>query len=228
MSRRVFRKGDVVHAAPHGRSAYVAQLLIHLESVGFEGAPRWLGRSADGYDLLTFIEGTVPDDPPYNLNGDQLTAAAELIRDFHDAVAGTALCEGAETVCHGDLGPHNTVFRTGRPFALIDWDADVRPGRRAVDFADAVWSFTDLTSSDVAVGEQARRVAVMCAAYPGISPAVVVQELTAQFDRARSRHLLARRPGPLAVFDGLLAWMDRHGALVASGQEVPARREPPP
>jgi aminoglycoside phosphotransferase (APT) family kinase protein len=198
------------------RSAYVAQLLIHLEAVGFAGAPRWLGRSADGHDVLTFIEGTVLGDPPHNLDDDQLRAAAELVRDFHDAVAGTALCEGAETVCHGDLGPHNTIFRAGRPIALIDWDADVRPGRRAVDFADAVWSFTDLTSGDVAVTEQARRVAVMCAAYPSMSPAVVVQELTAQFDRARTRHLLAQRPGPLAVFDHLRAWMDRHGALVAS------------
>lgn len=218
MSRRVFRRGHVVHAASHARSAFVAQLLTHLESVGFGGAPRWLGRSADGHDLLTFIEGTVPDDPPYNLNDDQLTAAAELVRDFHDAVAGTALCEEAETVCHGDLGPHNTVFRAGRPIALIDWDADVGPGRRAVDFADAVWSFTDLTSGDVAVAEQARRVAVMCTAYRGMSPDVVVEELTSQFDRARLHHLVAQRPGPVAVFDGLLAWMDRHGSLVASGR----------
>ena len=224
MSHRVFRVGDVVHAAPHGRSAFVARLLTHLEAVGFGGAPRWLGRSSDGHDLLSFIEGTVLDDPPYNLGDDQLAAAAELVRDFHDAVAGTALCEGAETVCHGDLGPHNTVFRAERPIAFIDWDADVRPGRRAVDFADAVWSFTDLTCGDVAVAEQARRVAVMCAAYPGMSPTVVVEELTAQFDRARSRHLLAQRPGPLAVFDRLLAWMDRHGTLVASGQGASTRK----
>lgn len=168
------------------------------------------------------------DHPPYNLNDDQLTASAELVRDFHDAVAGTSLCEGAETVCHGDLGPHNTVFRAGRPIALIDWEADARPGRRAVDFADAVWSFTDLTSGDVAVAEQARRVAVMCAAYPGMSPAVVVMELTAQFDRARSRHLLAQRLRPVAVFDRLLAWMDKYGALVASAQKRLHERGPHP
>ena len=29
--------------------------------------PRWLGRSADRRDLLSCIEGTVLDDPPYNL-----------------------------------------------------------------------------------------------------------------------------------------------------------------
>ena len=216
--RRVVRVGDVVQITPHARSAYVEQLLTHLEAVGFSGAPRWLGRSVDGDDLLSFVEGAVLDDPPYDLNDDQLTAAAELIRDFHDAVAGTSLCEGAETVCHGDLGPHNTVFRAGRPVALIDWDADVGPGRRAVDFADAVWSFTDLTSEGVPVAAQAHRVAVMCAVYPGMSPSVVVTELTAQFDRARTRHREAHRAGPLAVFEGLLAWLDRYGPVVARGR----------
>lgn len=68
------------------------------------------------------------------------------------------------------------------------------------------------------MAEQARRVAVMCAAYRGMSPDVVVEELTSQFDRARLHHLVAQRPGPVAVFDGLLAWMDRHGSLVASGR----------
>jgi hypothetical protein len=41
--------------------------------------------------------------------------------------------------------------------AIIDWDPDVAAGRRAVDFADAVWGFTDLTSDAVPVAEQARR-----------------------------------------------------------------------
>lgn len=211
------RVGDVLQVTPHARSAYVARLLTHLEQVGFDGAPRWLGRSADGGDLLSFVEGAVPDEPPYDLDDDQLTAAAALVRRFHDATAGSPLCEGQETVCHGDLGPHNTVFRDGRPVAIIDWDADVGPGRRDVDFADAVWSFTDLTSPDVDVDEQVRRVSVICAAYPGMTPAVVVTELRAQFERARTHHRAAGRPGPLAVFEGLLAWMDRHGPRVAEG-----------
>lgn len=218
LSSRVRRVGDVVHVSPHARSAYVARLLIHLEQVGFQGAPRWLGRTADGHDRLAFIEGAVLDDPPYNLDDHQLTAAAELIRDFHDAVAGTDLCENKETVCHGDLGPHNTIFRAGRPIALIDWDADVRPGCRAADFADAVWSFTDLTSRQVPVADQVCRVAVMCRAYPNITPAIVVSELRNQFDRARSRHQAARRAGPLAVFEGLLTWIDHYGPQVAAGK----------
>lgn len=126
--RLVVRRGDVVRIASHERSSYVAELLQHLEHVGFEGAPRWRGHTEDGHDLLSYIEGSVPDEPPYDLDDHQLVAAAVLIRRFHDAVAGTSLCSGEETVCHGDLGPHNTVFRDGRPIAIIDWDADVGPG----------------------------------------------------------------------------------------------------
>ena len=96
----------------------------------------------------------MPGVPPYNLDDDQLVAAGRLVLRFHDAVAGTPLCRGAETVCHGDLGPHNTVFRDGRPVAIIDWDDDVGPGTRAVDFADAVWGFADLTSDSVPVASR--------------------------------------------------------------------------
>lgn len=199
----------------HDHSAYIADLLTHFERVGFDGAPRWLGRADDGHDLLTYIEGSVPGDLPYNLNDAQLIAASNLVRGFHDAVGGTALCRGAETVCHGDLGPHNTVFRYGQPVAIIDWDDDVGPGYRAIDFADAVWGFADVTSDCVPVAEQARRVAVTCSTYPGMTPAIVVGELRAQFERARSNHLSASRTGPLRVFENLICWMNRHGSTIA-------------
>lgn len=107
------------------------------------------------------------------------------------------------------------MFRDGVPVAIIDFDADVGPGRRAVDFADAVWSYADLLSPDVPVPEQARRVAVLCGAYPGMTPALVVTELRAQFERARSSHRAAGRAGPLAVFDGFVTWLDLHGPRIA-------------
>ncbi len=216
--RRIVRVGSTVRVPPHEQSAFIADLLRHLERVGFDGAPRWLGRTDDGHELLTYIEGTVPAHPPYNLDDEQLVAASSLVLRFHDAVAGTPLCRGAETVCHGDLGPHNTVFRDGRPVAIIDWDDDVGPGSRAVDFADAVWGFAEVTSESVPVAEQARRVAVMCATYPAMTPGIVVKELRAQFERARSNHFAAARSGPLQVFEGLIAWMNRHGPTIAAAR----------
>ena len=36
---------------------------------------------------------------------------AEAVRALHDACAGTELAGDAETVCHRDLSPKNTVYR---------------------------------------------------------------------------------------------------------------------
>lgn len=77
-----------------------------------------------------------------------------------------------------------------------------------------MWGFADLTSDTVPVIEQGRRVALMCAAYPAMTPEIVVTELTAQFERARQNHLAAGRPGPLAVFENLLEWMSQHRSMI--------------
>lgn len=111
--RRVVRVGNTVRIPLHARSAYVADVLGHLERVGFTGAPRWLGRTDDGHELLTYIEGTVPGDPPYNFNDDQLVAASSLLLRFHDAVSGTPLCGGAETVATATWGRTTRSFVKG-------------------------------------------------------------------------------------------------------------------
>jgi aminoglycoside phosphotransferase (APT) family kinase protein len=212
---RVVRVGDTIRVPEHARSSYVASVLDHLERVGFTGAPRALGTDDQGRRVLSYVEGQVPPGLPFDLGDEALVAGARLVRAFHDATAGSPLCAGQEVVCHGDLGPHNTVFRDDRPVALIDWDDGVGPGRRAVDFAHAVWCFADLTDGHVAVAEQARRAAVMCAEYPGMTTAIVVEELAARFGRARADHEAAGRLGGVEVFDGLLGWLDRHGATIA-------------
>ena len=143
------------------------------------------GYDERGREVLEFVEGEVPAGPPYALSDARLLSAARLIRRFHDATVSSPLCRGQEVVCHGDLGAHNTVFRGEQAVALIDWDAGLAPGRRTVDFAHAVWCFADLTEDAVPVAEQARRTRLMCAAYPGMTPRLVVDELTARFHRAR-------------------------------------------
>lgn len=125
-------------------------------------------------------------------------------------------------VCHGDLGPHNTVFRGDAAVALIDWNGDVRPGRRADDFAHAVWCFADLLEPAVPLDEQARRTRLMCQAYPGMTPAVVVDELAARFRRARAQHQEAARPRGVEIFGRMLAWLDAHGQDIATAP--PARQ----
>lgn len=60
---------------------------------------------------MSFVHGTVPHVMPFNRSDEQLLSAAELVLTYHDATATSPLCEGQQVVCHGDLGPHNTVFR---------------------------------------------------------------------------------------------------------------------
>ena len=217
----VVRIGGTVRRPAHRRTEFIAALLTHLQDVGFDGAPWWLGYDERGRQMLTFVAGEVMHTPPYGMSDMQLRSAAALVRKYHDATAGSSLCDGQEVVCHGDLGPHNMVFRGQTAVAIIDWDEDVAPGRRAVDFAHAVWCCADLTDPDVPVTEQARRTALMCQVYPGMTPEIVVVELTARFRRARSQHEAAGRVRAVEIFDGLIAWMISNRGGIAPAAAIP-------
>jgi hypothetical protein len=115
----VVRVGDTTRRPRGPHSAFVERLLHHLDAVGFDGAPRSLGADERGRDVLTFIGGWVPPNLDHFLDG-TLTAAARLLRRFHDATAGSELAAGDEVVCHNDPSPCNFVFVRGRPVALIE------------------------------------------------------------------------------------------------------------
>ena len=51
----------------------------------------------------------------------------------------------ATVVCHNDISPRNTVFRHGRPVALLDWDF-ASPAPPAWDVAHVAWQFVPLTN----------------------------------------------------------------------------------
>jgi len=132
---RVVRVGDTVRRPLYPWSATVHALLLHLESVGFPYAPRFLGIDADGREVLSYVEGVSGADgwaPVVDDTG--LDAMARLLRDYHHTVRGFDPPRGAgwsthagplgdgEVVCHGDFGPWNLVWRGGRPVAILDWD----------------------------------------------------------------------------------------------------------
>lgn len=209
------RVGATVRRPAHSRSERTQSLLRHLEAAGFDGAPRALGFDGQGREVLTFVEGDVAVGPPFRMSDECLYSAARLVNAFHDAAASSPLSEDQETVCHGDLGPHNTIFRDRLAVAIIDWDQDLAAGPRAVDFAHAVWCFADLTDPGVPVPQQAHNTRLMCSAYPGMTPHIVVTELSARFRRARSQHASAGRAGGVAVFDRLIDWMQTHGPALS-------------
>jgi Ser/Thr protein kinase RdoA (MazF antagonist) len=113
----------------------VHALLSHLEQVGFEGAPRYIGQDGTGRDVLTYVAGDVPitPHPAWALTEDALVSVATLLRRYHDAVRSfdptpyewpTVVPSpyGGTLVTHNDPNLDNVVFRDGHAVALIDFD----------------------------------------------------------------------------------------------------------
>jgi len=161
----VVRVGDTVRRTLRWDRAQPQELLRHLEGVGFEGAPRFLGLDAEGRETLTFLPGHVPYDTG-GFTDAQLAAAARLLRRYHDATAGFAPVgeAGAEVMCHNDWTPANTVFADDMPYGIIDFDT-AAPGTRLWDLAYSVWTWLDLGDPDYSGAEQRRRIGVFVAAY---------------------------------------------------------------
>src|SRR5687768_1958609 len=86
----VVRLGDTVRRPAGPSSPAVRSLLQHLEDVGFDGAPRFLGVDEEGRDVLTFIEGDValPPYPRWALTDDALGDLGRLLRSYHEATIG--------------------------------------------------------------------------------------------------------------------------------------------
>ncbi|MEU4402445.1 phosphotransferase [Micromonospora orduensis] len=174
----VVRVGDTVRRTPPANLDFVGALLRHLAGVGADLAPRHLGVDAQGRQVLSYVAGRVPwrerEDEAF-LADPALVRLAELVRRLHDACAGTALAGDAETVCHRDLSPKNTVYRDSPagplPVAFVDWDL-AGPGRRIEDVAFAGWHWAALgEGADPA--ELGRRCRVLCDAYDAAGPGVL-------------------------------------------------------
>ena len=155
----VVRVGNTVRrpAGPH--SPLVHALLAHLESAGFEGAPRFLGTDGSGREVLTYIEGEVAGRPrpPWIADEARLASVGRLVRAYDDAAAlfspapdvlpGTSPAEPPgippapayppELIGHLDITPENVVFRDGLAYALIDFDL-ARPATRADEMFNAM------------------------------------------------------------------------------------------
>ena len=204
----VVRVGNTVRRPLHARSEYVHQVLCHLEAVGFAGAPRMLGVDADGREVLSYIEGEVPDGSAVRFSNARLQSATALIRRFHDATAGTALAGGGEIVCHGDLGHHNMVFQGETAVGLIDWDDGVAPGSRLSDLAHAVWCFGAVGEDALPVPDQANVVRLMCATYGWEDPHAVIDEIADRLRRARDDHAGHGRQKAVECFEHMIRALD--------------------
>ncbi|MGE0057305.1 MAG: phosphotransferase, partial [Dehalococcoidia bacterium] len=132
----VWRQGDMILREARPWSRTVHALLRHLESVGFDAAPRIVGTGFDdsGREALTFIEGETMAKGPWSL--DACFAVGRLLRRLHDLTAtfvppsdaawmpwqGRRQGSGVSVISHCDTGAWNFLQHGGMPHALIDWE----------------------------------------------------------------------------------------------------------
>jgi hypothetical protein len=177
----VVRVGDTVRRPQRSTSPSTHALLGHLEAVGFDGAPRFLGIDEDGREILSFLPGTtvLAPYPAWALTDEALVSVADLLRDYHDAVAGfdatpyvwplspPAPFRGT-LVSHNDPNLDNVVFREERAVALIDWDL-ASPGSQLWDVGCAarMWAPVrpDAQIPDARRGQALRRLRLFVDAY---------------------------------------------------------------
>ena len=224
---KVVRVGDTVRRPIRASSTAVQALLVHLERVGFNQAPRFLGLDEQGREILTYLEGNVPL-PPYPawaMTDEAVVGLGGLLRRFHDASASfdpSTLTgwstdwsdpRGGSLVCHNDLFPENLVFRDGLPVALIDF-GEASPGRPTWDLAIAaeVWApLTEPASRDEVQRplDAVKRVGLLAHGY-GIAPDRATELVEVIFEqRARSQAHMR-----VEIADGdevLLDYWNKHG-----------------
>src|SRR5450755_319048 len=195
----VVRAGNTVRRTMGPWNPAVHELLRHLESQGFSGAPRFLGIDERGREVLTFIDGEIGNYPlkVYMWSDEVLQGVARLLRRFHDATVAFVPSPGAtwqfeypdatqhKVICHNDVAPYNMVYVDGRPAALIDFDT-AGPGPRLWDEKHAAYRFVPLLHIDNDVmrqagltnpAMQARRLKLFCSAYDLAQPRAVLDML---------------------------------------------------
>ncbi len=179
----VVRIGNTVRRMTGPWTPGVHALLRHLQEVGFEGAPRVLGVDEQNREILTFIEGEPGLTREARDTSDKgLVEIARLLRRYHDATATfdpphrsewrfmVGAPRRGDVICHNDISPYNTIYRSGCPRAFIDWDL-AAPGPRSWDIAYALWRFVPLYNDEDARREgfailpRGPRMRLFCDAY---------------------------------------------------------------
>jgi aminoglycoside phosphotransferase (APT) family kinase protein len=177
----VVRIGKTVRRPVLPSSPFVSQLLIHLETVGFTGSPRYLGQDEGGREILTFIEGSVPEKFQH-FEDNQICEAARLLRQFHDATQGCELTGKNSVICHHDPGPNNTVFQNGQPVAFIDFDL-AAPGEPMEDLAYMAWTWCISSKPERGpTSQQAEQVRLLLNSY-GMKPSEWINIIDAISER---------------------------------------------
>lgn len=147
----VTRRGDIVYREAGPWSATILALLRHLEREGIDFAPRVVGSGFDerGREMLSFVPGASVH--PYPWGDEALPVIGDMLRRLHLAAATFVVPADAvwrpwfgreigqsSVIGHCDMGAWNIIAQSGRPVALIDWEA-AGPVDPMVELAQACW-----------------------------------------------------------------------------------------
>lgn len=189
-------------------------MLRHLESVGFDGAPRVVGLDEQGREVLTFLPGEVALRPwPDCLLADSgMVALGSFLRRYHQAVerytpppdtrwrVPGVNWRSNQIIRHGELGPWNTVWKDGILVGVIDWDF-AEPGYPIEDIAQLAWYAVPLRNrkkceeAGVEFGsEQTSRLRLLCETY-GVSVREVLETLSTIQSRELERIVTLGKAG---------------------------------
>ncbi|MHB2029771.1 MAG: phosphotransferase [Acidimicrobiales bacterium] len=226
------RVGDTVRRPARPWSASVDALLLHLEAVGFDHAPRALGYDEQGRQVLSYVPGRVDPDPG-DLSLADLVDVGRVVRVFHDASSTFVAPEDAvwnvaispdssELICHHDLAPWNLV-RGAPGFAFVDWDG-AGPGSRLWDLAYAVFGFALVSARDgLSDGVVGARVTAVVDGY-GLSDVDRGKLVALLAPRIRSMFDLLERGKRDGVEPWTHLWDEGHGPVWRDGADYAERR----
>ncbi len=152
----VYRSEDTVRRELKPDSEKIHRLLEHLESKGYDYAPKFLGIDEKNREILSFIEGEAGNYPlkEYMWSDEALKEIAKMLRLYHDAVSDfPSLNEwtpidntpnNLEVVCHNDFAIYNIIFNQEMPVGIIDFDV-AAAGPRLWDIAYTLYTCVPLS-----------------------------------------------------------------------------------
>jgi hypothetical protein len=166
---------DVRVIAPDPYSGALHALLLHLERVGFTGAPRSFGWDDKGRHLVEFVPGLRADHHDAPEGALEPRRLGAFLRDMHDALDSFVPPDyarwfegipspGKDLIVHQDIAPSNIVLRADGSLVAIDWDA-AGPGTRLWDLAYACHSFSPLYRADADVASASERLRELVDGY---------------------------------------------------------------
>lgn len=237
----VVRVGDTVRRPQSAKAPVIHRLLQHLDMIGFDGAPRFLGVDAHGREALTYVHGEVAGRPrpPWIADESRLLSVARLVRRYDDAAATfgvppdvvlaiphlpglPALPErGPAILAHMDITPENVVFRDGEAVALIDFDL-LQAAPRVDEVVNALLWWADLQDPvdrdplmrDV---DTVRRCALFVDEYGLDDRSRTMLVETARIRRQRSWHLMKHSAETLGGGWARM-WAEGVGEVIIRGQ----------